>query len=261
MRASKKKICFIVIVIAILLITLLFICIHKDKPLSLREEAYNNIKNFTSLVIEKGSKKELQNASNIKDIEQFNIITGKDSYLRMTPKEKVIKTNGLEDYVQKNKEYADNLEKKIKENFDYSMQISINNKDKVVYTIEFISYYYSVYFFDLQQIQTELLKKSSMVSNEVNEYKAKIKAMEILNFKLDNYDNKDNNEAFTFNYSGFESEETQNSFYSYLLTLGGYVNGNEKIETLMKKQSERVTSYINEAIAKGVVDPGNVLAL
>ena len=52
MRASKKKICFIVIVIAILLITLLFICIHKDKPLSLREEAYNNIKNFTSLVIE-----------------------------------------------------------------------------------------------------------------------------------------------------------------------------------------------------------------
>ena len=175
--------------------------------------------------------------------------------------DKTIKDNNLDNYVIIQDELATNVEKKIQSNFDYSISNVIEEDDYTQYSVLLKSYYQIAYLLDLEELQKQLLVKSAQEDNEVNNYKAKVIALKILDKRLDDYVNKDENcMANLYRYQNDE-ERNNSSLLSYINLLQGLNYNNEKIFTENQLNiTERMNTYINEAIENKLINE-NVLEL
>ncbi len=262
MKKNKKIFIIIGIVVLIILIIGLIIKIFSgaEKTVPLREMAKRDIKEFTNLVIDGGSKSELKEISGLKEFWPKNIMTGKDSYLNKKPSDEFITSNNLTSYVDKSKQYIDNFEKKLKDNYKYKIGDVYISKGQAQVVITLMPYYYSVYMYDLDNIQSKLLSMAG-IDDKASKYKAKVKAMEILDSHLDEYLNKDNKVKIGVLYDKDKSAEMQNSFNSYLISLNGYYHSNEVIDALYASANERVEGYIARATENGTLMQDNLFAL
>ncbi|MCI6107769.1 MAG: hypothetical protein SOU84_05900 [Candidatus Faecimonas sp.] len=125
------------------------------------------------------------------------ILVGKSSILR----EKSDLEKKLTDYSKAQDYYASRVEKKIQDTFSYRLgdYLVADDGQNVIQKLYFKSYYLELYLMDLNVLQDMLLNKLNFsiynVEGDLTEkdlklmYKAKIKAMEIMDNHLDNYIN------------------------------------------------------------------------
>ena len=260
---NKKKIVIIILVIAVLLIVIGLGIYFNDNNSSTNndntsgevnmmpeEDARNYIGKLTDAIIYGGTREELEDALKTDQIIDSDIMTGEDMYLRQKPSDNIIEEYSLDEYVSAANTLADNLEKTIQDNFEYTIN-SISGDDE--YTSADISYrtfYYYAYLVDLAQIQTELLIRAGYnLDNatdseelQVDIYKAKIKAASLLDSHLDNYINSDEVNNTIVSYVNNNIEDSSEEFMSYFINLTGFpyeFHGNLTTE-------EAVNEFLND---------------
>ena len=254
----KRKAIVIIGIVVILIALIVGMIIYMNNH-KLEKQAIKDIEQFTDFVINGGTSEELSKVLGYKEIQPINIISGKDSYLSFFPEENVISQNNLTKYVEANKKYIDNLEKEVKNNFEYDLEKKSSTKEEIVIEVDYKRYCFSVYVTDLDILQSKILEKAG-VSDEVSRYKAKIVAMKILDNKLDVYKSK-KHLTTTVVYKEDKDNEVKDSFNSYFLKLGGFSGVDTNIEKLKKSSSERVNGYLEEAIENGIIDGTNLLSI
>ena len=249
-RENKNKINKILIIIlvvtaAILLITSLILIIVKSSKSSAVEKKLNKI---NQLVINGSSKESLSKYMNVDKIDGNYLMTGPDCYMREKPNDQAIKDNKLDTYVKQQNKYASNVEKKIKENFQFIMNDNtFKDNGAKVYTGVVRGYYQLEYMLDLKEIQKQLIEKLNVEDEEINQYKAKVIGMKILNNYLSIYENKDNYSGINI-YVYEDKDMTDSSIASYLNMLQGVNYSNKEVVELEETREQRIKEYIDKEI-------------
>ena len=143
----KRKAIVIIGIVVILIALIVGMIIYMNNH-KLEKQAIKDIEQFTDVVINGGTSEELSKVLGYKEIQPINIISGKDSYLSFFPEENVISQNNLTKYVEANKKYIDNLEKEVKNNFEYDLEKKSSTKEEIVIEVDYKRYCFSVYVTD-----------------------------------------------------------------------------------------------------------------
>ena len=231
---KKRKIIIIIIIIAILLIiigSVIHLITNNGKTASLsNEEAKDYINNITDTIMDGGTKEKLLDVLQGISLIDANIMTGEDMYLLQEPEDYVKDEYPLNDYITLSKTLANNLEQKVKDNFDYEITSITKDGNNTLVYITFKTYYYTAYINDLQKIQDELLVRVGYDINNIETsikyyadlYKAKIKAAAILDSYLDNYNNSDEYIDTIFTFVNNNIEDSAYSLMEYHANLVGF---------------------------------------
>lgn len=209
--------------------------------------------------------------------EYFLVIVGKNSDEGYgIPKEyrNKIKTNDIKEYEEQHKIYLENLEKQIISNYSFELTGKpkyTQDKKQLVQFLNISPYNYSLYQRDLAGLQEELLKMANItefkenVESITNIYKAKIKAMEILDAELDNYNSNEIYETALI--YDIDKEITCNISCSEYVTyaIGEYtaeLKINESGDSVYENnKSARIQNIIQNAITNNILDQTNPLKL
>ena len=253
----NKILKIIIPIIVILLCVVIFIIFNNDNEkveentINSAGEAEEYVKKLNQALIEGGTKEELMTLFGNKNFFDEDIMTGKDSFLRTTPESEIIKNYSLDNYVNVASELADNLENKIKDNFEYNIESISESNGQYDLVITYKSYYYLQYFNDLTSLQMALIDRAGInLEEETDEnkivataYMAKIKAASIIDKYLDTYVNNDEINTVTLSFAKGKIENSSDSLESYLMNILGYAYQNELANSL----NERVSQYLAEA--------------
>lgn len=251
----KKK--NIIIMVGVLLLTLLIVIliILPKKEISqkdiktLEKETKNNIEVVTSKDITYDKMIEVLG----KKTANVNINLGENSYLRNRPSKELIKKYNLESYITKQEDLVKKVEKRYLDNLDYKMINSKVEGKKVCQEIEIKTYYYALYLNDLINLTNELvadnitdITKDEKV--EINYFKGQIKAMEVLDKHLDEYENKTNEKVISKVCYKNNKPETEDEMLSLVIALQGgtYSNMDYSKEENIKLSNQRLKQYLSE---------------
>ncbi len=267
----KLKIIIPIILIIIGILFLIFLPKTSDSDeikinqITTKEEAIETVNILNDKIIKGGSKKDLIKVLGTNEIGDYNIMTGPDSYVRQSLDDKTIKKYNLENYVSKANSLADNLEEKIKTNFEVQLQEPIMSKKNVSIAVTYKTYYYQNYLTDLQKLQFKLLTLAGHKLDEntkssdkltVDSYKAKVKAMTILDKNLNNYVNNNETKTVGINYKNGNISGSSDSLISYFINITGYTYQANSIDSdLIKNSESRINKYLEE------IDGNNPLKL
>ena len=263
MKSKMRLIIEIIIIVSILALSSIIVLnvISFDNKGKEEQKTKELIENLNKLLINGGSKEDIKELTGLDDIDETSLMTGKDCYMRTRPDDKTIKDNNLDNYVILQDELATNVEKKIQSNFEYSISNVKEESDYTQYSVLLKSYYQIAYLLDLEELQKQLLVKSTLEDNDINNYKAKVIALKILDKKLDDYVNEDENcMANLYRYKN-DKERNNSSLLSYINLLQGLNYHDEKVFTENQLNiTERISGYIEEAIQNNLINV-NVLEI
>ena len=199
MKKHKKIILIIAIflVIVCLGLAIYFYINPAEIKLNSKKDAENYIEKINSFIL-KGKTNDEYNRIFKYKIDEELIILGEDAYQNKKPSKEIIKKYKLEDYVEEHEKLIKNLEEKIKENFDVKIVKTNDYEQKFNNTINIKTFYYSSYISDLKTIESDIVFLAVMdytdtnltEKEEADRYKAKVKAMKIIDEYLDRYVNK-----------------------------------------------------------------------
>ena len=138
----------------------------------------------------------------------------------------------LKKYAKAQDYYANQVEKRMKDNFSYQLGefLMADEGANIVQKVTFQSYYLELYQLDWSLLQTELLNRIGFNKNLADDlsnedvqtiYKAKVKAMEIMNDYLDNYENKDEKMEYDLIYSVDGDDIGTLDYFSLLCNVNG----------------------------------------
>lgn len=274
----KRKRFVIILALLVLLISVIIISNNKDKsknkePIINKEEYEQEVIDINNKMVTDLDMNDIKKMTN-KKLNSRYIMVGKESYLR----EKIVNGNSFDEidkYYEAQNKYANNVEKIIKENFEFEITESIETIDGFVdVKFTYKPYYYHWYLNDMGKLQDKLLemsgyKESDFMSEKPSKkmvqdvFKAKIKALEIMNDYLENYRN--DYEFFDDNimYDSNNTKFSQPYIESYLLLADGSAStkfnfASAEFET---EQNQRLNKYLAEASANGTLDKKNPLKL
>ena len=258
----KNKLIIALIILIILANILILIFASKGKDNT--EKSYTR-KEIIEL-ISKGyingmSKKNLENLMGQK-LDDKTIITGNNAYLLKKPSKEIIEQYNLNNYVQRNESYFENLTNKIKSNYSWKFDGDVKD-NQTQYIVKIKTYNYGIYIQDFEELTNLLLTndKNDTSPQNVKEYKAKVIAMKILDTHLDDYLNNDEEKTILINFSG-QSDDIKNSLAQYLVDLGGYNYHNiPQINEMVQNRNTRLQSYIDESFQNGTLDRQSVLKI
>ena len=251
----KKKLIFAMVILVIIIAVIIIIFLPKDKE----EKAYNKketIEEISNGLVNGMSKKDLEKLLNQKISEQ-TIMTGKDAYLLKAPSNDLIEKYNLDKYVTVQKTYFEKLDSKIKNEYSWKFEGETKG-NQAYYYITINVYNYGIYLNDINEIQKQLLENYKATNNaeqEINEYKAKIIAMKLLDSHLDDYGNTQKTIAISF--TNIDNDETKASLMQYLVDLAGYNSASDDINA----RPVKIKNFIEENINNGVLNKQDLLAL
>ena len=256
---KKRFVGGVFVVLAILILIILFvICLINVKNTNLKEQATDKVKEIANLVKSGATQKKLEKALEIDEMVKNNIMIGPDSYVRDKLNEQLISANNLSSYVLIQEQCSHNLEKMIKNNFVYDIkEINVKN-EQVSLMIEFKTYYYGTYLMDLYELQKQLLQKANLEENAINNYKAKIRGMQILDSKLKQYKNEESMTKI-ITYSFKNDSDRKNALSSFVLALDGFLYQNDTVSEFDESRTARISTYITEAIDDGIIKSDSYL--
>lgn len=264
----KKK---LLIIIPIIIIT---ICIYMAiffylNPLEMKINSKKDAEKYVNVVndlIVNGKSKD-----RIEKVLKFDtdlIVLGNDSEISSKPSKEIIEKYKLEKYVDKHNELIKSLEEKIKNNFDIDITKVKRycNGGKVVddefkcskyfymVKVSYKSFYYFTYTSDLTYIESNLLGMSGTEYKEkptsekdiANQYKAKVKAMQLIN--MDDYVNSSETSSFKIYLQSGLSSKNKDEVEAYLYVLNGYDYKNIKVN-----DTTRLQTYLSSVSNKNVL--------
>lgn len=265
-----KKIAIVIILCLIVLFGFIFFKSENDNNQTKEytsNEYENKVLNLNDKILSGITKEEIREMTGVNFDSRF-ILIGSDSYLRQSIKTK----SDISEYEESMNLYAGFVEEAIKNNFESNVEETITSVEgDVVVRILFKTYYYNLYLYDLDLIMSKILNSAGYDNKKpedekkynLDEFKAKVKAMEILNDHLNEYQN---------NYEYFNTEiifkngnlSSRNSYIeSYLLVIDGSLSKNIDFgnKDYLKQRENLVETYISSAISSGTYDENNPLKL
>lgn len=272
----RKKLTLIIVLVLVIIMIIFMLLPKKEisdvKQPTKEELATKEIKSFTNKTFDDGfNLKELEKKFGSETFSD-DILIGEESFLREKPA--VVRIN-VDDYLEAQDKYASRVEKQIKDNFDYKMEETVTSVEGIVcVTVLFKSYYYIWYLDELRALQTQLLQMSNYKpvatfdgrsSDETNAvvYKAKIKAMEILDSYLNDYKNENEYFISTIKYDPKSQQNTNDSIRQYYSNLGGlsYPSLERTTEKYQKNIKDRIAKIIETSKHNGILLTDDVLKL
>ena len=245
-KRNNKLLVIILVVAAILLLTSLILLIVNSSG----NKVERKLNKINQLVINGSSKDALSKYMNIDKIDGNYLMTGPDCYMREKPDDETIKANKLEKYVSLQNKYASNVEKKIKENFQFIMgEKTFKDNGATVYTGVVRGYYQLEYMLDLKEMQRQLIETLKLENEEINQYKSKVIGMKILDNYLSQYENKKYYSGTNI-YVYEDQDKTDLSMSNYLNMLQGVNYNNEDVDKLEETRISRIKEYIEKEITK-----------
>lgn len=258
----KKRYFYMLIILSIifLFIGLFFYIQDKEETFELNDKSIRNYIDELNEMIFKGlSKQELFDRYDIKNLDELFILTGPDMFIEKYDPD-LIKKYNLDSYLSKQKKYAHRVEDMIKKEFEVSYDdIEIGDDDgnkNYSVNISYKVYNYVAYLNDLDELTYKIILMKYPNDTGDNEnyvdfyYKAKVKAMSILDENLDYY--KDAEKRKTV-FAYFENRENDNIDYinSYIINLNGTTSSffNEKSDYTVNHDS-RMDGYLNKVDKK-----------
>lgn len=184
------------------------------------------------------------------------LVTGDDAYIRTTLSDSLIKKYKLEEYVSRQKQYADRIEKEYLDSLKVTLGETQTVDNQVHQQIKIISFYYGMYIGDLNELQSSLFLKmgyeeipdiDTNAEAQVAYYKAKVDAMKILDDHFENYVNHEEEHEVTIVYENGKPQSTSETF-TLLCNLSGitYPNASFADEEVANAQRERLNQYLEE---------------
>ena len=258
----KKKTIIGLIVLIIIVAVIIIIAFWPKAPeksytkKEIIEQVSNGFKNGIS-------KKELEELMN-QEVLDTTMMTGEDAYLLQTPSEELIDKYKLDSYVKENQKYFENLEKKIKENYSWEFdgEAEANQEN---YFVSVKTYQYGVYLTDIEVLMSLLTQNypfENAENQEINNYKAKVIAMKLLDSHLNDYISDSEARTIAIFFENIDDEETKNSLSQYIIDLSGYASGSdERINNMEVNRTQRMQEYINSATNDGTLDKNDILKI
>lgn len=189
------------------------------------------------------------------DIDDF-IMLGNDSYQNSKPNSKIIKEFKLDNYVKKQEELAEKLEKKIKNEFE--VKIGKVKKEGSLFKVDisYKTFYYFNYISDLETVSNAILSYVNLSYSDnsdspdiiVNKYKAKVKAMMILDKNINNYSSDESKNFELYLFSG-KSSKSDDEIKYYLSQILGY-----SYEKLFTTYTTRISKYLEKFDEENLFD-------
>lgn len=260
MKKTKKKviICIIVIVVAIIAILALNIISETDdNSLTHLEKVENTIQDYF-LTTDTSFAKIESITENI--LTNNYIALGENSFIRAT----VNSSEDLSSYKKVQEKYATIVEEKYLAGTSYEVE----QQEDGNLSFEIKPWYFLLYSDDVSTLGSKLLNMTGINADsmleedyktyEVWAYKAKVKAMTIINDYLEYYENRDEIRYFTFYFDG--NKPLENQYLSLYYNLVGatsdcmLLNGDD-----LQGQDKRISEYLESAIEKGMLDTNNPL--
>lgn len=174
----------------------------------------------------------------------------------------------LSAYDKKQRKYANNLAKAIKENFSLILQqepLYTDNNKQLMQIVSVKPFSYTLYEMDVKELQSALLDLAGIKESESIEvlpqmYKSLVKAMEILDSQLSNYKNEKEFETNLIFDIG--KTITCNNCHLYInYAEGAYLDSVMPQENYDDTKEQRIDEIINKAIDEGILDKKNPLKL
>lgn len=232
----KKKIFTIVIIVGILFIiggiVLSFVEPQRttpEKKLSVKEQAIDASKKAVNDILDSSMTPEkLKDKYNV-SVGSEAILVGNNSIL----KEKSSLEKKLTNYAKAQDYYASRVEKKMQDTFSYRLgdYLVADEGKNVIQKLYFKSYYLELYLMDMNALQDMLLsrvgfsaydKEGDLTDDDLRlMYKAKVKAMEIMDNYLDNYINSEEEIEYDMIYSVNGKELGKLDYYSLVCNVSG----------------------------------------
>ena len=260
----KKKHIIMLLILILIIITIIFIHLIPNNKTTKKTYTKKEIVEKISEGFGNGiNKKELEKLLNQK-ITDKTIMLGKDSYLLKMPSDKLIKKYNLTEYVKENKKYYKNIEKRIKDNYSWKFD-DITEENQNTYFVAIKTYQYGVYLSDLEEmigLLTANYSFSNAEQQEINNYKAKVIAMKLLNNHLNDYINENAGKTVAIFFTDINNDETKTSLLQYIIDLLGYTDGtNERINNMEINRTTRMQEYINDAINNNELNKNDILKI
>lgn len=204
----------------------------------------------------------------------FDAYLSSDSFLRSQVKQK--NKNQVQGYEEAQARYASRVEEYIRNNTSYTFGTPLFSESNYVQTVTVKPYYYQLYEMHLTEIMDQLLEMSGFDLTRIEEndewevafYKAKVKAMEILDSNLDYYVATDSDIVnVDLIYVKKGNEYVCEDYIGLLNALkGGYSPkfefANDQEATAFANEIETYcTNLVNQAQSSGKIQTSNPLAL
>ena len=182
---------------------------------------------------------------------------GKDSALRYRPDQNIIKAYGLQKYIEEQDKYSEKVEDIAIKNISYKI-IKVN-KNSINYKIK--PWYMYKYSYDLNILKELIMQDAKFKTTEknvfkedyeVNEYKARVVALKILDKHLEEYDN--NNEVLELKFIFNGKRAAENELLSLYYTMEGVTSKtspNKMTKEERKKEIEKMKNYLKESYSNG----------
>ncbi len=267
----NKKIILIILLVILIVSSIIFL--KNDSSEKSTPNTPDNAKKQTEDVISKlldpkSTKEELVNITG-SDTLEYNVIVGKDSLFRWTPKKDIVKKYSLNSYVDLVNKYSDEIDNKFLNNLDYKIISSESNENgEIVQTIEAIGFYYELYATDHSVLAIKLLEDSGYDASNVESdektnasfFKAKVKAMELMEPYLSEYENYGEKTTFKVVYVNGKPKDSD-QMLNLTLGLRGmmYDNMNMSIKENNDAHNARIKKYIDNGYKTGIIKKGNLL--
>lgn len=188
---------------------------------------------------------------------------GKDSALRYRPDISVIKAYGLQRYIEEQNKYSEKVENLALENIEYEVD-KVNDKS-IDYKIK--PWYIYKYSYDLTILKELIMedagfeitdKNAFKEEYEVNEFKARVVALKILDKHLEDYDNNDEILDLRFIFNGKRAAENELlSLYYNLEGVTSKNSPNKMTEQERDKETKKMKKYLEESQSNGLYNKKN----
>ena len=199
----------------------------------------------------------------------INIIVGKDSYLKTALSKKNMEKYKLNQYEKDQNKYADAVESIYLKNLNYTMGETFDEANgDITQVIEVIGFYYELYIADLMELQQKLYIDSGYdltaeegnIENDVAYYKAKVKAMKLIDPYISEYENYGEKKEFTVTYVNGKPKNAD-EMLTLVLNLRGmtYDNMDFSKKENSDAQKARINKYIKNGYKTGIIKNGNLL--
>lgn len=194
---KKRKIIIIIVILSILLLALAIFFKGKENQKLTKEEKEVITKSTNENIdIIKSEDITYEKITSLigKQVANVHINVGANSYLRNRPSKEIINQYKLNDYITLQEQLAKKVEKKYLDNLEYEIVDTKKEDNQVCQTIKITTYYYALYLHDLINLTNSLTTYnaedvSQNMEAEVDLFKSQVKAMQVLDKHLNDYDN------------------------------------------------------------------------
>lgn len=256
---NKKKIIIIGIAIVLLIVGIVLVIINNNS-----NNMKKTLEKVNNLALKGATKNELSKIFRTEELESDYMLTGPDCYMRLKPTEAKVKEYNLSNYIKEQDKLSKTVEKSIEENFFTLINDTTTKENNAtVYSGVVRTFYQLEYLQDLKELQKLILteyKENNTLNEDIDNYKAKVVAMKILDKKLDNYKNKDEYSGFNI-YVYEDDTKTGSSFVSYMNMLQGINYHNDDVNKLEETREQRIKDYLEEAKNNNTVNKDSLLEI